>query len=849
MRLPITAMRGQLMWTRGGTVWATWRLQGMSKGLGNSEVNTVRRNAHRALFQSILGEYMLLGLTTEISSDAVADQMLAGVDASKHPGWAEEVLLTADQVDQDPQGQREFWLSVPLKRTGIRDVGTAFFRYLEDSCREYGALPMRPPSPAETYSAMRAALKIEKAIPKVFGPTRASVREQVWIQNHSNLRGLFVDEAAPAPAVPDLNGVSGIRAAAGEHTATAKSVSIPVLDEGGQSDQSSKFARLNAVNRRYLKVHDMREGTTSYQVMMALSGGPKGGWEEDLDWVGAIDELGVNADWVFRIQSVKAREAKNRNKRTEANLTDQMDQQEGTAAITGGGGELDQSAMDLAEYHLRLGLSEREVEIQATMIVAVGADTAEEVKETAEFVRKYFADSLEFQFDVPFGAQEALWWAMRPGTAMDRNVREFAEIATGADFATIAPITTSDIGDPQGIRFAETSLGRQVMLDLWGQIIGDVSGSIAIAGEPGGGKSVAMKDLLGAIHDRGGRFVAIDRTPAREYGTFALSLDPEHTAIADLTEPEFSLDPLRIFGARTGAAHMLTLCAALLAVPVRSPEGVMLASLLDADNAQRLGLTSARKVLTELERISETTPEAKTLAGLMRLYANTQFGTVLFDDTLPPLDLSCRGIVFLTHGVTLPSLEQVQNIEQYHQLGPQPLFGQAMYAMLTSIAEEICFKDKNELAAFAADELEHITATVQGEQAINRFVRDGRKHGAPVILASQDARDFGTEITRGLIKNRILMRQTDEDLAIANLEWFHKGFGNIPELVQMVTENLSPLGSDGKVPLNRRGEGLMRDARGRMGRIRKTVSLRPKRREATLSTPQDQERPVEELVS
>jgi hypothetical protein len=165
------------------------------------------------------------------------------------------------------------------------------------------------------------------------------------------------------------------------------------------------------------------------------------------------------------------------------------------------------------------------------------------------------------------------------------------------------------------------------------------------------------------------------------------------------------------------------------------------------------------------------------------------------------------------------------------------LFGRAMYALLTRISREICFSRKNELTVAAYDEIEHITGSPQGAKEINTFLRDGRKHGAPVVMAGQDARDFGDEITRGLIKNRILTRQTDEDLAQANLEWFHKGFSHNPDLVQLVTEELSPIGPDNKVPLDRRGEALLRDASGRMGKIRSVVSPRPERAEATLSTP------------
>ena len=56
-------------------------------------------------------------------------------------------------------------------------------------------------------------------------------------------------------------------------------------------------------------------------------------------------------------------------------------------------------------------------------------------------------------------------------------------------------------------------------------------------------------------------------------------------------------------------------------------------------------------------------------------------------------------------------------------------------------------------------------------------------------------------------------------------------------MVQVVTEDLSPLGPDGKVAPERRGEGLVRDQRGRIGKFRKTLPERPDRREAVLSTP------------
>lgn len=841
MRIPDTAIMGHLKWTRTGTVWATWRLDGLPKGLGGSELNDVRRKIHRALAQGLIGEYMLMGFGGIVSPEEVANKMLAGVDVSENPVWAEEVLLSMDEFDMRPNGRREYWISVPLRVRSLKDKARMVYGWMEHSVRETVALPLRAPSAEEITSAMRAAARIEEAIPASFVPRRSTPAEQLWIGTHAMTRGLY-ENPAPAPRADELpRGATKVLIDEHlQHTTTPKSYPLPHLDEGGQTDSKGKISRINPLANRFLKVTDTRTGAASYQVLMALAGSPRGGWDEDLDWVGALDELGVNADWVFRVQSLRARDAKRRNARAEINLTDQMDQQEGTAAITGSGGDLDVTARDLSEWHQALGASEREVEIQATFIVAVAGDTADEATERAQFTKKYFADNLEFQFDIPIGGQEKLWWAMWPGHPSERIVKEFAELTTGTQFASLAPMTSTDLGDGTGLLFADNiTSGTEppVLLDLWGQITGDVSGSIGIAGEPGGGKSVAMKIILGAVHDRGGRFIVIDRTDAKEYGVFAESIDPSQATIVDLVAPEWSLDPLRIFGAKAGASQMLTLCSALLGVKARSAAGVMLADVLNERKAENAGLTNANALLARLTELGRTDETARELAGLMNLYADTEYGAVLFDNDLPPLNLASRGIVFLTHGVALPTKEEIDNAAMFDQLGLDKLFGHAMYALLTRIAREICFRDPNELAVFAADELAHVTASPQGLAEINRFLRDGRKHGAPVLVASQDARDFGDEITRSLIKNRILTRQTDPLAAESNLEWFQKGFSKIPANVQTVTEGLSPLGADNKVPVGRRGEALFRDARGRMGKIRTRVSRRPDRATATLSTP------------
>lgn len=842
MRVPILALNQHLMWTRQGTIWATWRIQGLARGFGGGKTYGWSRAHHQDLFQSILGEALILGLTADIEPEVIVNKMLEGVNITEHTGWAEEALLTVDALRERPLGTREYWLAVPLRSGNVVEQLKAFRRTTEATTLDLLALGPRRPSEREIEDALQAAGRIEEAIPAAFQPTRATASEQLWMFGHAMQRGLSLDNGAPAPTGV-RGGVAhqfhdGARRTQGTNGAIFPN---PFFDEGGKTDPKRITEKLNPLTQRFLKVINPREDTTSYQVMLALAGTPKGGWESPgVEWMQRLDELGVDADWALRLNIVRASVALRRNARAEANITDQLEQRSGTQTITGSGSEMEDSAATLQEYVRELNRTEKEVEIQTTLIVAVGGETADDARRKANFIAKDFK-GMEFIFESPYGAQEALWWGMLPGVPTDRVIREFTEITTSRNFASLIPCTSSELGDDQGIYFADnitSGTNRPVFLDLHGQVRSDISAAVAICAEPGAGKSVALKGIVGDNHDRGGRAVIIDRTASREYGKFARSLDPDRTTIVDIVNPAFSLDPLRVFGARTGASHMQGLLSSLLGVPARSPGGVMLSELLEPEYAVANGLHDAGALLQHVRVLGEKDAEAKNLAGLMGLYANKEYGAVLFDATLPPLDVDSNTIVFLTHGLELPDEHELLNDKMNAEMSLPKLFGHAMYALLMSLAREVCFANPDELALLVIDEVKHVTDSIVGCRELSVFLLDGRKHGAPLCIAGQDCHHFGPAELRGMIKNRVLMRQTDIGLAKGNLEWFEEGFSNNDNLVHLVTKELSPLGNDGKVPLERRGEGLMRDARGRMGKIRKTLSLRPHRREATLTTPQ-----------
>ena len=142
--------------------------------------------------------------------------------------------------------------------------------------------------------------------------------------------------------------------------------------------------------------------------------------------------------------------------------------------------------------------------------------------------------------------------------------------------------------------------------------------------------------------------------------------------------------------------------------------------------------------------------------------------------------------------------------------------------------------DRDRFALAIFDGTHHISASRDGQAELQTFFRDGRKHAAAAAVGSHDPFDFGDEVTRGLIPIRFQMRQRDETLARRGLDWV--GLPVERYLLEVMTD-LSPMGPDRKVPVDRRGEGIMRDVRGRYGKFRKTLPARPDRSQAVLSTP------------
>lgn len=813
MRSPALYYADNLQFTREGTIWATWRLKPQWYKYAPIDQKRLVRLNHQALWQSLQGEVVLQSLCADIEPASIVSQMIDGVDLRKHELWlanAEQALASLEQISV---GERTFWLSVPLTTGGMLYGITSELKRLV-------RLPSSTPSRALIESAKASAKRIEQLLPGAFDATPATPAQQLWMSMHAQLRGLRLEGSLPA--------VHGEQPQGWQSAARLE----PLLDEGGQSDASPK-ERLTPYRRRYLKVVSPLSEEPSYQSLLALASTPKQGWEfPGMEWMSRLDEFEFDVDWCQRIRIVSSSAARRANKKSEDKLKDQVFQQAGNqASMLDGVVNLNQIANDLVDYQRHLNASEREVEIRATTILAVAGADPEEARLKRDAIREDGARH-EFIWDPVLGGQKTMWWAMQTGTALPAIVEEYEQLTTGAQFATAIPVAGSQAGHARGALAGwNRSTGRITpwLFDPAEDLLANRSGSFACVGDLGSGKSVWLKISIFILLARGGRVLVADPTPRREYAPVAQALAPD-AAVVDPLRPTLSLDPLRIFPLEQAARVVQTLFATMLGIATLGDRGALLAAVIDPEYLRRHGITSLGQLRTHLNESNEA--DVRSLGRGINLVASKDIGRVLFDDTLPALPMSSSAIVVSTADLQLPSQAELENPKSFELLTLEQVFGNAIYGLLAGMAEEICFSDHTQLAGFIVDELSRMRAP-RAQQILERFITDGRKHGAILGAAGQTVDQLGSPHLRGLIPARFAFRQKDAQLAADAAEWVGLGASEGP-----VIQSLSPEGIDGRVVPGREGEAILRDARARVAKIKTQMPFVPELVKILSTTPE-----------
>lgn len=830
-RIPATWLTDGLMWTRDGAVWAIWRVASLPYGLRPLREKKSVRAAHTALLRTFKGEALYLSTVANTDPVSQVERMIKDIDLAQHPEWAIEAEAQLDLIENLPIGHRVGWIAVPMRNQGFGLVKEQTRSALHDLADSVGIL--RPPLSEAVVAARRAqAEELRKLVPSAFATRPATRAEITWLVDHAKSRGL------PGGTPLSLNPTSDMQLRG------ATALVNPVMDEGAQSDLVGKGARtqMNPLDRRYLKITDPVTGQSSYQVSITIMDLPPGGLTfPGGEWMGRLDESGIEVDWAIRAAITAREKVMSANGRALRELSDQYDQQSAGGLLSG----LDQNAAMLGVYDQLLSSDELEMEVSFVTILTVAGSTAQEAMDAANALRKHLGPgNWGLKTTIEVGLQEDLWWASLPGVATTSAVRQLAQITATSDLAASTFFTTTALGDPYGFPIGLEISAQRVAVVLLDIVNASTKLNTAIAaaacGELGAGKSVFLKTCARHLADRGAQILAIDRTPMGEW---------EHalggrlgTQVAEMSaEAKWSTDPLRILPPDAAASVAQSFLQGLIRFASSSSEGQIISDVLDPLYRAEHHLDSLHAV--EKHLCASDNPAWVAVGHRIRALSRHGYARTVFDPDLPALDLDAPVLIFRTDRLKLPSDGEMDSAHRFEEMDLEKVFGRALNRLVVTLARRICFTDRTRLSVLVLDETASITGSPELRDEIDLWLRDGRKHLAGLLLGSHDAEeDFGKLVSVHLIALRLLMRHRDEKLAARGISWL--GLAKTAEhvdqeLLDLVTKNLSPIPPEQDHPdPHRLGEGIMRDFRNRYGLIKVLAPADPRSAAGVFTSPQ-----------
>ncbi|MFF3489498.1 ATP-binding protein [Streptomyces sp. NPDC002701] len=865
MRVPIRHIAGHLVWSTHGSVWAVYRLHPGPDEQGRHEetvqgtyVPAAVREEQLAkithLVRSLTGAPRLFGWCARVDPGEVALRMIEGIGpADTPPGqthpWVENVEATLDLLDGQEMHRRTLWLAVPLQAEGAGVQMTAQFGAVWAEIAPTLGMRPTPVARREVTAYQEHASRVEAALAggAAFRPARPA--EIVWMVQHALHRGL--DE--PLLAEAESSDLYGGQVREGVlHSPSYADLGQARLQEGGidpdlddvdelkSADQLTRSGRkawwrvkaASPLRRRWLQIES--DAGTGYQAQLALAECPPAVSADAADLFAQLETLDFPVDYTVDLTLVPAEKARDQVRRKRNELVDQADQYD--ARPTGMPSSLTDAARDLGELDARLSRTSVEVEVQSVTVLTVWGPTAAVCDARARALAALLGGA-DYRAVRPVGLQEALFLLGLPGTTRPGVVREFTQHQVSEDWALGGAFSIGEVGDPNGMFLGidlDCGTTRLVMINVADAPKHDASASLGIVGDLGAGKSVLQKLIAEAVWARGGCAICIDRTPVREWATFARTAAKGRVQIIDAAQAEVSIDPLRMFDGPEGRRYALSYLTLQLGIGPMSTNGEVLHHAVE--EAAASAQPSMRRMLGVLEEMAtaeggKRQDAASTLAGLVRVVATNPLAAMVFDPTLPPVRLDASStsdmIVITTAGLKLPPKAAFANPEVLHQQPLEALIGRAVLYLIAAIARQTAFEDPERFTAVVADELYWLTSSAEGTALVHEILHDGRKHGAGLLAASHDAEELGPD--RGLMAYRALARTADRERARRGLEFVGLDADD-PELLRLVTTGLSPVGQKG-----REGEFLLACPRQNTGRV-KAVIPRIERITASITT-------------
>ncbi|MFD3503123.1 ATP-binding protein [Streptomyces sp. NPDC058678] len=866
MRVPIRHIAGHLVWSTHGSVWALYRLHPGPDARGQREetvqgtyVPAAVRDEQLAkithLIRSLTGAPRLFGLCAQVDPGEIALRMIEGIEpgdqvpGSTHP-WVENVEATLDLLGEQEMHRRTLWLAVPLQNDAAGGQVTASLGAMWADVAPMLGMRAAPVARREVTSYREQASRVEAALAGsvAFRPARPA--EIVWMIQHALHRGLtepLLTEAETSDLYggqvregvlrsPSYADLGQVRLQEGGVDPDLDYEDLSGADRVGRTGRTAwwRLGTSSPLKRRWLQVEC--DAGVGYQAQLALAECPPAVSQNAADLFAQLETLDFPVDYTVDLTLVPADKARDQVRRKKNELVDQADQYD--ARPTGMPASLTDAARDLGELDARLSRTSVEVEVQSVTVLTVWGPTAAVCDARARALTALLGGA-DYRAVRPAGLQEALFTLGLPGTVHPGVVREFTQHQVSEDWALGGAFTACEVGDPNGMFLGldlDCGTTRPVMINVADAPKQDASASMGIIGDLGAGKSVLEKLISEAVWARGGVAICIDRTPVREWASFARTAAAGRCQIIDAAQAEVSIDPLRMFDGPEGRHYALSYLTLQLGIGPMSTNGEVLHHAVEqAAAGDQPSMHRVLQVLQEMatREVGKRQDAAATLTGLIRVVASNPLAAMVFDPSLPPVRLDASSasdmIVITTTGLKLPPKAAFDKPEVLHQQPLEALIGRAVLYLIAAIARQTAFEDPERFTAVVLDELYWLTSSAEGTALVHEILHDGRKHGAGLIAGSHDAEELGPD--RGLMAYRALARTADRDRARRGLEFLGLDSGD-PELLRLVTTSLSPVGQRG-----REGEFLIACPRQNTGRVKVVIPRIPRITTSITTTP------------
>jgi hypothetical protein len=747
VRCPARFIAGQLVWTYEGTVWAIWRVRPQTYPHRPLRDKLALHARTRGALMALGGESMLLGVCERIDPTTVVEAMADGVDLDATPGWAELCLQTLDNLGNLALYRRAHYVAVALPQIQ-RSAQAVMVAAGARVGRRFG-LPPLAVRRQEVVDVQRQADHVGEQLRGFLGRERVSparAAEIHWLYARATRRG--IDEPSLSEFVEPHVRSSGKGGDAVLRGPSLMALGDVLLKEGGDSTDADRPR-----HRRYLRAEV--EAGVGFQAFAVVADMPQAlTYPDGAECLARIDEAGFPVDWCVRVRPTANADAQAKIKRQLRQLHGQYDEYKGDGV--GAPPTLASAVEAMEQEWAELAANPAEPELETTTIFAVWASDLPALEDRAERLRKLY-ETNEYGLPRPTGGQLALYGAMLPGASLPMVCKDYSQYLLPGTLAACAPFAGTEVGERRGALLAMSLDGVGAPVH-WHPAYGpstNRSGSIAIVGKTGSGKTYLLKDLTYFTLELKGRVLVVDRTAMGEYGQLGPLMPGTHQVVRAGMGPTNSvcLDTMRVFTGEERIRYSVGFLSLLSGSSPTQPQGAALAETV-RKVAER---PEARLVDVVGQLLVDDDEDARAVGKKLRIFTRGGLGDVAFGDG-PAASLDADYLVFHLPGLDLPDEEALRNEHLARQLLPEQVFSMALLYLVAAVARHVAFSDRRRFSAILMDEAWVLTASPQGRQLLLETVREGRRHNAGLWMASQDPRDILDDRLADLMGSRFVFR-------------------------------------------------------------------------------------------